>query len=89
MGQAIVAALSDPEPLRKVGRRKEAPLTFSASAALLSEGGRFNDEIHRLPTGQSIFVPRGVFRFKTHALANGHDLRCLVNAMANRRTGGS
>ena len=35
--------------MRTIGHRKEHPITFSASAALLAEGARFNDEIHRLP----------------------------------------
>ena len=34
--------------MRTIGHRKEHPITFSASAALLDEGARFNDEIHRL-----------------------------------------
>jgi hypothetical protein len=39
--------------MRTIGHRKERPITFSASAALLAEGARFNDEIHRLPTGNT------------------------------------
>ncbi|MBN8436477.1 MAG: hypothetical protein V5B31_07675 [Candidatus Accumulibacter propinquus] len=68
--------------MRTVGHRKERPISFSASAALLAEGARFNDEIHRLPTGRSTFIPKGVFRFKTHADANRQQLDCLVEGMA-------
>jgi hypothetical protein len=68
--------------MRTVGHRKERPISFSASAALLAEGARFNDEIHRLPTGDATFIPKGVFRFKTHAEANRQQMDCLVKGMA-------
>jgi hypothetical protein len=68
--------------MRHVGHRQERPISFSASAALLAEGARFNDEIHRLPTGNATFIPKGIFRFKTHADANRHQLDCLVEGMA-------
>jgi hypothetical protein len=68
--------------MRTVGRRKEQQITFSASAILLAEGARFNDEIHRLPTGKRTFIPKGIFRFKTHEEANCHDLTCMVEGMA-------
>jgi hypothetical protein len=64
-----------------VGHRNERPISFSASAALLAEGARFNEEIHRLPTGQSTLIPKGVFRFKTHADANRHQLDCRVEGI--------
>lgn len=76
--------------MRTIGHRKEHPITFSASATLLAEGARFNDEIHRLPTGNTTFIPKGIFRFKTHEEANRHQLNCLVEAMvqsAMRRKG--
>lgn len=68
--------------MRIIGHRKERPISFSASAVLLAEGARFNDEIHRLPTGNSTFIPKGVVRFKTHEEANQHQLDCLVEGMA-------
>ena len=68
--------------MRIVGHRKEHPITFSASAALLAEGARFNDGIHRLPTGNTTFIPKGVFRFKSHEDANRHQQDCLVEGMA-------
>lgn len=68
--------------MRTVGHRKERPITFSATTEMLLEGGRFNDEIHRLPSGSSSFVPKGVFRFKTHAEANQHQQDCLIAGMA-------
>ena len=68
--------------MRTVGHREERPISFSASAALLAEGARFNDEIHRVPTGKSTCIPKGVFRFKTHEDANRHQADCLVRGMA-------
>ena len=68
--------------MRTVGYRKERPITFSACAALLAEGARFNDEIHRLPTGKTTCIPKGVFRLKTHEDANRHQADCLVRGMA-------
>lgn len=67
--------------MRTIGHRKERPISFSASAALLAEGARFNDEIHRLPTGYSTFIPKGVFRFHTHAAANRHQMDCLAECV--------
>lgn len=68
--------------MRVVGHRKEHPITFSASAALLEEGARFNDELHRLPTGNQTFIPKGVFRFNRHEDANRQQQDCLVTGMA-------
>ena len=68
--------------MRIIGRRKERPISFSASASLLAEGARFNDDIHRLPTGNAIFIPKGVICFMTHEEANQHQLDCLVHGMA-------
>lgn len=68
--------------MRAVGHRKERPITFSASAALLEEGARFNDELHRLPTGNQTFIPKGVFRFNRHEDANRQQQDCLVTGVA-------
>ncbi len=68
--------------MRTVGLRKERPIGFVASGALLAEGARFNDEMHRLPTGDTTFIPKGVYRFKTHEEANQHQLDCLARGMA-------
>jgi len=68
--------------MRTIGHRKERPITFSASAALLVEGARFNDEIHCLPTGRQTFIPKGVTCFKTHEEANRYDQECLAMGMA-------
>ena len=68
--------------MRIIGQRKEQPIAFSASADLLLQGARFNDEIHRLPSGQLTFIPKGVFRFASHAEANRQQQDCLAKVMA-------
>ncbi len=67
--------------MRTVGHRKERPISFSASAELLLEGARFNDEIHRLPTGHTTFIPKGVYRYKSFDEANRHQQDCLLAGM--------
>lgn len=68
--------------MRAIGSRKQAPLTFNASAELLREGARFNDEIHRLPTGDRTFIAKGVYRFRTPDDANRDDLDRVAAGMA-------
>lgn len=68
--------------MRTVGHRKPRPVVAIGSGVLLAEGARFNDEIHRLPTGGATFVPKGVYRFMTHAEANRHQNECLTKGMA-------
>jgi hypothetical protein len=68
--------------MRMVGHRKEPSITFSASAELLAEGARFNDEIHRLTTGKRTFIPKGIYRFKTFEEANRHEIDCAVAGIA-------
>jgi hypothetical protein len=68
--------------MRTIGQRKERTVTFSASAEQLAEGARFNDEIHRLPTGNNTFMPKGVYHFKTHEEANRQQIDNLIRGMA-------
>lgn len=68
--------------MRVVGHRQPSPISLSASARLLAEGASFNDEIHRLPSGNDSFIPKGIYRFATHAEANRHQQDCLAKGMA-------
>jgi hypothetical protein len=68
--------------MRTVGTRKERAITFNASAELLTEGARFNDELQRLPTGGQTFIPKGLYRFRTHEEANAIDLARLAGGLA-------
>lgn len=67
--------------MRTIGHRKEHPIVFSASAALLAEGAHFNDEIHRMPTGATTRVHKGVYRFRSFAESDQHLLDCLIDGM--------
>ena len=68
--------------MKTIGHRKPRPLSTVPSGLLLAEGARFNDEIHRLPTGDSTFIPKGLYRFMTHAEANRQQEECLAKGMA-------
>jgi hypothetical protein len=68
--------------MKIVGIRKVRPVGIQASGVFLAEGARFNDEIHRLPTGNMTFIPKGVYRFKTHEEANQHQSDCIARGMA-------
>ena len=78
--------------MRIVGRRKTRSLSVRGSGALLAEGARFNEEIHRLPTGDRTFIRKGVYRFMTHEDANRHDEERIAVGMAQialERRGGN
>ncbi len=68
--------------MKTAGSRKERPISLSASANLLADGARFNEEFQRLPLGRLTAIPKGVYRFQTHAAANRHDTDCLAERMA-------
>ncbi|MDR2187369.1 MAG: hypothetical protein LBE62_04855 [Azonexus sp.] len=68
--------------MKIIGRRRERPLGQPPSGDLLAAGARFNDEVHRLPTGDTTFIAKGIYRFKTHEEANQHQLDCLIRGMA-------
>jgi hypothetical protein len=53
---------------------------MNASGLLLAEGARFSESISRL--SQATFVPKGVYRFRSHDAANRHAEDCLVQGMA-------
>ena len=66
--------------MRQVGSKRERNLAVNASGVLLAEGARFNEAISRL--SQTTFVPKGVYRFRSHDAANRHVEDCLVRGMA-------
>lgn len=68
--------------MRIIGKRQEKPITFSGSAASLIEGAQFNDEIHKLPSGSTTCIPKGVYRFKSHEAADEFLIVCIANAVA-------
>jgi len=74
--------------MRVVGSRKIRSLQFHASSALFLEGCKFNEQIHKLPTGDDTCILKGLYRFKTHEQANQHWDKCLAEKMSSRVMGG-
>lgn len=72
--------------MRTVGHRKARPAHLSGSADLLVEAAGFDDEIHRLPTGDRTFIRKGLYRFRTHDDANRHDLERIASGMGQIAT---
>jgi hypothetical protein len=65
--------------MRQVGKKRERPMVLNASGRLLAEGARFNEAVSRL--SPSTFVPKGIYRFRSHEAANQHAEDCLVLGM--------
>ena len=65
--------------MRQVGRRRDPEIVQQASGLMLIEGARFSEAVSWL--APSTFVPKGVYRFKSHAHANQHQQDCLVRGM--------
>ena len=65
----------------RVGRRKDRPITFHASAENFIEGCRFNDALHALPTGRVLHMQKGVYHFRTHEEADAHRIDSLIQGI--------
>lgn len=63
-----------------VGHRHERPIAEQGDGTLLAEGARFSEAIAHLT--KSTFIPKGVYRFRSHAVANTHQEDCLAQGMA-------
>lgn len=66
--------------MRQVGKRREPSLELRASGRLLVEGACFNEAVAQF--SRTTFIPRGIYRFRSHEGANLHALQCLVRGMA-------
>lgn len=73
--------------LRTVGKRPSRDITFHASGKALADGARWNDEMHKLPTGSQHCIPRGVYRYASHEAADRHLADCLASSMARIAAG--
>ena len=56
--------------MRIVDHRKEHAITFAASPSFLEQGARFNDEIHRLPNGNTTHTPKRLYCLNSFEGAN-------------------
>jgi len=65
--------------MRQVGSKRERTMAVNASGVMLAEGARFNEAISRL--SQTTFVPKGIYRFRSHEAANRHAADCLAQGM--------
>lgn len=68
--------------MRTVGKRKIPGISEKASSALLERGCEFNDNLHSLPSGNSTYFPKGIFRYKTAEEGNKHWEDSVVLGMA-------
>jgi hypothetical protein len=66
--------------MKKIGSRRQSVINERASGEALAEGARFSETIALLT--KSTFIPKGVYRFKTHEAANKHQQDCLALGMA-------
>ncbi len=62
-----------------VGHRRERPLARQGDGPLLAEGARFSETIAHL--AKSTFIPKGVYRFRSHMDANQQQADCLAKGM--------
>lgn len=62
-----------------VGHRHERPIVEQADGTLLAEGARFSETIAHLST--STFIPKGVYRFRSHKDANTQQEDCMVQGI--------
>lgn len=62
-----------------IGRRRERPIVTQADGTLLAEGARFSEAIAHL--AKSTFIPKGVYRFRSHKDANRQQEDCLAQGL--------
>jgi len=65
-----------------VGKRKPKAITFHATAENFIEGCLFNDALHAFPTGNRLYMPKGVYHFRTHREADEHRMHYRVKGIA-------
>jgi len=66
--------------MRVIGQRSEPAIDAQAAPQPLQAAARFSADLARL-AGVGV-VPKGVYRFSTHAAANEHRCSCLARNMA-------
>ena len=62
-----------------VGHRRERPMARRGDGTLLAEGARFSETIAHL--AKSTFIPKGLYRFRSHREANTQQEDCLAQGM--------
>ena len=69
--------------MKTIGHRKIRRINYNATGASLLEGALFNDAIHNLPTGNTTYFPRGIYRYHSHDDANKHWNECIIKGIAD------
>lgn len=70
--------------MRLIGKRIQKSLSNSADEASIKSAMSFNDGLQQLPTGNTTFIKKGVYHFKTHEEANTHWFTSVAKGIANR-----
>jgi len=65
--------------MKTIGSRRQPQMTAHASGEALAAGARFSESIAHL--AKSTFIPKGIYRFKSHEAANKHQQDCLARGM--------
>jgi hypothetical protein len=65
--------------MKTIGSRRQVVMTKQASGEALAEGARFSEAVAHL--AKTTFIPKGLYRFKTHEAANKHQQDCLALGM--------
>lgn len=65
--------------MKVIGTRREPELSHDVSGEALAAGARFSESIAAL--AKSTFIPKGVYRFKSHEAMNKHQEDCLARGM--------
>jgi hypothetical protein len=65
--------------MKTVGTRREPQIARAPSGEALAAGARFSESLSRL--APSTFIPKGLYRFKSHEAANQHQQDCLARGM--------
>ncbi|MEW5775068.1 MAG: hypothetical protein AB1916_16235 [Thermodesulfobacteriota bacterium] len=68
--------------MKTVGQRREPTISELGPAESLQAGARLVEAARQLPGGDSTFIPKGVYRFKTLEDADRHRDACLAQGMA-------
>lgn len=65
--------------MKTIGLRRQPEMPGHASGEALATGARFSESIAHL--AKSTFIPKGIYRFKSHEAANKHQQDCLARGM--------
>lgn len=66
--------------MKTIGERRPPEISALPSGEALTAVALFSESIAHF--ANSTFIPKGLYRFKTHEAANRHQLECLARGMA-------